>query len=367
MASFSPVVQYRPTQPNGSITATGAPLSSWLSLAQNLEADLSSLGGRAFLLNETNGVLVPNSNLTWPQGSAVVPTGTGGTGGEKAGQFAAEPQDIVAMVQAGWVWVDWCVVPLAFRWDGALGTRQRVNGFVDGNGGAWWSMSQALGVTVDLQGTGPNGGPGFNVVHNYAQLVSVGSDQFGPYPNLLGGATSGGEPVYPFAGGMVCNDLLLGPNGDSGTMISPLGIVDMMGLTDMPADLIPGYIEEGGVEYYVHPVVGVVSGNGAYVYAFARPTYAHVRATSLYWFISHLLSPQLLAAVGAPASVTTPTQTTPTKSTPKPKNTAIPWYVWASLAGGGALAILGGFDLELHKMGATQEHVTIVVPPEEGR
>ena len=347
--SFPSVVQYRATAGvlgsiiGGGGIGTGAPLSSWTALATALSGQTSALGGRSILLNENDGILVPASDLTWPTGSAVVQAGTGK---EAPNSFSAEPQDIVQMVTAGWVWVDRCEVPIAYRYDPGIGVRERVNGFTDGNGGGFWSMAQAMGVT-GLNGTGPNGGPGFN-------RASGGG--WGPKPTSL-------EPgvTYPFPGGMICDSTLSGPS-----IWSPLEVADVLGTNSVPNDLIPGFIDVDGAQFLAHPALGIIYGNGAYVWAYADDYgRAHVSASSLAWFITQLLSPAVLSAAGASPTVTPPTQSEPPTSHPTPPKSgwaALPWYEKAGIIAGGVLVVGGTLvflaDLKLHEAGASR--ITIV-------
>jgi len=314
---------------------TGPPLSSWFTLDSLLCA--ADLRGRRVLLNANDGVLVPGKYLGWPLGTAVV---TSGEGAEQPGDFSGEPVDVVQMVGAGWIWVDRCEVPLSRRYIPGF----RVQCIDNCNGSGFYAAVEAMGAGP-LLGPGADGGPTFNA---------------GPLGGLEGGIQSLGlGKTYPYQGGLLTTSTLPGP-----VIWSALELWDALSMGALPTDMIPGYKIVDGQEFIAHPIVGVLYGNGAYVWAFADDAGgARVSSSSIAAFIQALLTPDILNRAGAPQTVEPPGAQAPGRLVHEmqgQKNwwSRQPWYVKLAMVGAGTLVVGGGLvfwaDLEIHRAGATQ-------------
>lgn len=330
--------------PPGGDAKFGAPTGYWSSLQQALSSNLDLLGGRSIILNAAGSALVASS----------------GSGFGTAGEFIGEPQAVVDLLAGGYVWVDWCALPMALRIQRTLGI-WTADQFYNGTDGSKVGQAlSAMGVTLPSQ------------------------PQAAQHPSFFAPSGSGlivptTQRSFPYPASIVTN---LGPTQLPANVILPAwsGSGDPQQPSFSTAQPAYGRSPDGS-EQWAYPLLAVAWGKGAYVYAFASDTtnfiypadvryQGGVSPADLGTFLSGILasSPQwssatqgasTLTGVGQPPSITPPSSSAPPPGS-KPPAGPNP-IVRALEVAGVAVGVLGlgaaWFDYEVHA--AEAPHITI--------
>ncbi len=329
------VLLYNPTGGNAYF---GAPGAYWSSLRSALNQNTDILAGRSVILNAAGSALV-----------ATDAPGFGTTG------FGGEPQDVISLVQSGYVWIDWCAWPMAYRYF-LLAGRYVGDAAYDGLNGSKLAIAlNQMGVNLTDTPAGAN-----------AQFASpVGTTLARP---------NGTNFPYPTA--IVCNQA---PTSlPSNVILPPAGE-----LTSGQYGF--GYSPDGSPQY-AYPLMAVAYGKGVYVYAFASDTLntvgrldgvhysGGVSPADLAGFLAGILSPtpiwqsatgggSTVTQTGQQTTITPPSLTAPppgTKpATPSTSSTLVRYLEYAGAVAGLVVVGAAWYDYKLHEVSAPHETVVV--------
>ncbi len=363
------VILYQPTNIFGA-AVIGSPdlgpsapgVGQYQALQTAIEAAVQGEGiVQSTIINGSGCWIIPgntSSRMTWPGADALAPDET------SAGDFNAELIDLVAMIRAGWVWVDYAPVPLIARTAiaGPLVVPEPLDGYTDQDGGAWYALAQLLGVS-GLSGPGPNGGPGFTTA---SQITAVGggsgSSGGGPGIGALAGnlvRVGAAGAGYPYSGGLLI--------AQTGSQLPRNLLMPSTVYGSPPADAPEGQVSISGASFFAYPMLGIVAGKGAYIWAYAGSDGA-VSPATVAGFMAGVVTPSALStAGGTPPSSSPGTNTSPGTPTPPAAKSgwaSLPLWEQISIIAGGSLAVgLVGYGLlEGYIMRQGASRVVIEVP-----